>query len=498
MFYEKSLNLKKISYKKYNYSNFSNGMNTEIDENLLPLRYAKNTYNFDFNNGALKTGLGLSEAYLCYDASNPSAKKLLNYPEGLDILGAWVFKQFNYFLNEYNNMFIIYCSDKHLYVNSLYGTSTALIKIQSLTFSSCPTILNYKVNGEDTILISTPEDGLFFWNNVQPSAKVENAPVINSMCLHYERLFATGSLDKRSLWFSDDMNPTNWNLSLTEGGFIKMIDERGTLNKVISFDDYLYVFREYGIARVVAYASQQEFSVTQLYTSNNRIYDKTIAICGDRVMFLASDGVYSFNGITTTKLSLGIENLLNINNNSNAVGVYFDGCYYLACKMSFPDHEEVECEKGEYKNNVLLEINLKSWTINILRGVDIYNLQAITDEIENALLVCVKHEEKVKLAKVDKSGQVFAKATKKVWCAPRVDFNMPMRKKLVKEMSILTKSDITVEFDTDGKKKLIKLQGKQNAQRIFPNVTGYFIGVNFISEQAEVEICNPQVIVGML
>mgnify|MGYP000983702592 CR=1 FL=1 len=498
MFYEKSLNLKKISYKKYNYSNFSNGMNSEIDETLLPLRFAKNTYNFDFNNGALKTGLGISEAYLLYDAKNPTAKKLLNYPEGLDILGAWVFKQFNHYSKEYNNMFIVYCSDKYLYVNYLYATTPALVKISSLTFSSCPTILNYKVNGEDTILICTPEDGLFFWNNVQPSEKIESAPMITSMCMHYERLFATGSLDKRSLWFSDDMNPTNWNLSLTEGGFIQMIDEKGTLNKVVSFDDYLYVFREYGIARVVAYANQSEFSVTQLYTSNNRIYEKTIAVCGDRVMFLASDGVYSFNGITTTKLTLGIENLLNVNINSQAIGAYFDGYYYIACKMSFPDFEEVECEAGDYKNNVLLEINLKSWTINILRGVDIYNMQAITDEVENALFVCVKHEGKVRLGKVDKSGQVYSKATKKVWCAPRVDFNLPIRKKLIKEMSIITKTDITIEFDTDGKKKSMIVFGKQNAQKIFPNVTGYFVGINFISAQAEVEISNPQIIVGVL
>lgn len=498
MFYEKSLNLKKISYKRYNYSDFSNGMNSEVDEHLLPLRYAKNTYNFDFNNGALKTGLGLAYPHISFNYENLNDKKTINYPEGLDVLGVWVYKQYNHNFKAYNNLLIFYCSDKHMYINYLYTASPLMFRLEGMTFDKCPSVINYKVNGVDSVLISTPENGLYIWNSASPVTFVSSAPVMTSMCLHYERLFATGSLDRRSLWFSDDMNPANWNLSLTEGGFIQMLDDKGTLNKVVSFDDYLYVFREYGISRVVAYANQTEFSVRHLYTSSNKIYKNTIAVCGDRIMFLATDGIYSFNGITTTKLSLGIENLINININNQAIGAYYDGCYYLACKMSFPDDEAIGCEEGEYKNNVLLEVNLKTWTINILRGADIYNLQSISDEVENSLFACVKHEGLVKLAKVDKSGQIFSQPTKKVWRAPSVDFNAPTRKKLVKEISLITKSDITIEVGIDGKKKIISLKGKKHSQSVYPNVSGRFIDINFISEQAEAEISNPQVVIGVL
>lgn len=57
------------------------------------------------------------------------------------------------------------------------------------------------------------------------------------MTMHYERLFATTSTDKYTLYFSDDLDPTNWNENITEGGFIQMLDERGELLKVISFWD---------------------------------------------------------------------------------------------------------------------------------------------------------------------------------------------------------------------------------------------------------------------
>lgn len=500
MFYEKSLNLKKIKYKKYNYSNFALGMNSEMDENLLPIRYAKKTYNFNFNNGALKTGLGIAEPYLSHNLEDPEQKKMFEIPAGLDVLGCWVFRTYNYYIDSYDNMFIIYCSDGSLYVGSLYSRATNFIRIRNILVDSCPTIINYNYNGVDSVIIGTKENGMWIWNNGMTSTiRASNPPIITNFCLHYERLFATGSKDLRSLWFSDDLNPSNWNISSGEGGFINMHDDRGTLNKVVSFDDYLYVFREFGIARVVAFANQSEFSVTQLYTSSNRIYSKTISVCGDRIMFLASDGVYSFNGVTTTKLSLGIETLINAKDNSNAIGAYLDGCYYLACKMDFFDDEKVGCEElGEYHTNALLEINLKTLAINILRGADIHNMQALNDQLENSLFVCIKKDNQIVLGKVDKCGHVLNEPTKKVWCAPYSDFGSPTEKKLVKKLSLTTKTNITVEIIADNVKKKIKVKGSCKPQTIAPNMSGYNIGINFICEETESDISNPQVIVGLL
>ena len=56
---KKLLSGKRVNYKKLNYVHFFNGINVDYDENILPITYSVNTYNFSFNSGALKTGLGI-------------------------------------------------------------------------------------------------------------------------------------------------------------------------------------------------------------------------------------------------------------------------------------------------------------------------------------------------------------------------------------------------------------------------------------------------------
>ena len=80
MFYNNNLGLKNITYKKYNLASFKNGINTNIDEELLPLKTATNTYNFNFNNGALKSGLGIKECEFSYTLENRSLKKKFIFP----------------------------------------------------------------------------------------------------------------------------------------------------------------------------------------------------------------------------------------------------------------------------------------------------------------------------------------------------------------------------------------------------------------------------------
>ena len=64
MFYQNSLLLKNKSTYKLSLSTFKNGINTEIEENSLPFKYAKVTYNYNFKRGALQTGHGFDDLYL--------------------------------------------------------------------------------------------------------------------------------------------------------------------------------------------------------------------------------------------------------------------------------------------------------------------------------------------------------------------------------------------------------------------------------------------------
>ena len=141
------------------------------------------------------------------------------------------------------------------------------------------------------------------------------------MCVHYERIYATVSGEANSLWFSDDFNPVNWNASLTEGGFINFDDDGGRVIKAVSFLDHVYVFRDYGIVRLTAYGSQENYTVSKVYVSASRILPDTIACCGDRIIFLTDEGLFSFNGYTMTMIAKEITNLFH-RDRSAAKGAY--------------------------------------------------------------------------------------------------------------------------------------------------------------------------------
>ena len=66
MFYDQKLPFNTKSNLKVQLSDFSNGINTRITQNLLPLNYAVNCYNFDFNRRSLSTGIGIKEMAIPY------------------------------------------------------------------------------------------------------------------------------------------------------------------------------------------------------------------------------------------------------------------------------------------------------------------------------------------------------------------------------------------------------------------------------------------------
>ena len=500
MFYNNNLGLKNITYKKYNLASFKNGINTNIDEELLPLKTATNTYNFNFNNGALKSGLGIKECEFSYTLENRNLKKMFIFPEGVDVLAVWEFTRYNIPAKRYESILLIYCSDQYIYQGYLYLENPLFMQMPLLKFSSIPKVETYNLDGKDSVIFSTIEDGVYIWNPTINPYKVDSAPQITSMCFHYERLFATVSGEKRTIWFSDDLDPTNWNVSLNEGGFINLIDERGTSNKIVSFDDYLYVFREFGINRITARATQEDFYVTELFTSSSRVYANTVMVCGDRIMFLANDGIYMFNGVTTTKLNLNLENLLNNSYNDSAVSAYFNGKYYLACRMIFPDEENVGCENFEsFKNNTLLEIDLKTYEINILRGVDIRFLNTINNVYESTLLACFYNGTNMCIGQVSTNiGEVMGDSTQKVWQSPRTSFGYPFKEKLLKSLTVTTKFDLEIEVNLDGRKKRFKLKGKEQPQNIYPRMKGYQMNIKFISNVSLADVSNPQIVVGFL
>lgn len=333
MFYENDLKLKKMKYSSINYANFSNGLNSDTDEGLLPIKFSPNTYNFNYSFGALTTGLGVGEAEFVFDIEDKSKKKKFIMPDDVDILGCWIYNYFNYYINQYYDILVVYASDKKMYYGFLYESIKTMFRMGSFTFDECPILINYNYNNQDVVLVCD-KTKMYLWNYNTGTVTIANPPKIASMSMHYDKIFATMADDKKSIYYSQDFNPKAWNVALTQGSVINLLDDKGTLNKVVSFDDNLFVFREFGIAKLSIYSNMDKFNVVQVFTSGNRIFENTVTVCGDKIIFLASDGLYSFNGNTTSKLDINIDNILLKNNTTRQWHLFIMDAIIWRAKLS--------------------------------------------------------------------------------------------------------------------------------------------------------------------
>ena len=501
MIYEKELLLKNKSTYKLSLSTFKNGINTETDENSLPYKYAKVSYNFSFKRGSLKTGNGFSKLVLPETSEASSAMRelmILGDYEKLNKL--WLFPYYNTSANYRDHMLLLSYDDVVKYVK-IIGINPIFYNIdlaETLTFTSEPNALYYNIDGEDVMLVSSATDGMFTFKPANSSQLLADAPKIISICRHYERVFAIEEGKRNKLVFSANLDPTNWDISIDDAGYIEIIDDRGCLQKVVSFNDYVYIFKEYGISRLSAYGDQTEFSLSSMYVTSGKIYGNSVCVCGDRIMFLSRDGIYSFNGYSATKLSLNIESMFE-ENNDQCCSAYHNGKYYLGCRLKYDDDEIVGCEAHSegYVNNSLIELDLKTGDITLTRGVDLKDLCSIEYETVNKLAVLFNGEHKKVLGQMDDSGAVFGTPLKKVWTSPYTNLGYPDKTKKIEKFSIISKHNCLVKIKTNLESKTFEIVGKNSTSTIYPNLKGEMFQFSIETEGELSEISSPEITIGI-
>lgn len=502
MFYKKPLLLKKVKNYQISFSAFANGMNSEVDEGILPYKYAKRCYNYTVKNGALKNGIGFRELRLPKSDQDLTDERIIETKYNDDIKAIWLYKYFDPKLNKPNYQLMYYTTGGKIMWFALTYEYPYTFEIASFIYSQeVPNAINYRLDGLDYMIFSSKTEGMWKYNCTKTAQKIENGPSIASMCLHYERLFAIiENGEHNRLSFSASLDPTNFNESLSEGGFIEMQDERGPLNRVVSFNDYVYVFRDFGVARVSAYGDQTNFSVSQLFISSAKIYGNSVCVCGDRIMFLSRDGIMSFDGYTTQKLNLGIESLLINVTNENCSSLYYNGKYYLALKLNFDDGEQIGCESYNegYINNAIIEVDLKTLDVNISRGMDIRSMIVVDNGSFCKVVACFNGEFKDKLGEMTHDGEIFGTPLKKCWTSPKSNLGYPTKIKRIKEVLIKTKSDCKINVKTETKDKTFFVTGSNKSQRKKIDVFGEQIEISFISDKAgDVDISCPQITIGV-
>lgn len=493
MFYP-NIKLRKGSKSaKVDFTNFEKCMDTETDEALLPYKQAKISYNFNVKKGALCSGYGFKDLTL---PKITEGERTIVAP-GTDIKKMWKYKYYDQVNQKDDSQIVFIDSTGQLYYVLIHNNSALSLPLLYQTlFESIPNAINYRLDSQDTLIFSSDKDGMWKYALNKGLVQVENAPHIVSMCLHYERLFAIVGGEQNRLAFSANLDPTNWEQDLSSGGFIDMQDERGALEKVVSFNDYVYVFREYGVSKVSAYGDQTEFSVSHLFVSSVKLYGNTVTVCGNKIFLLTRDGIHVFDGYSAQKLNLGIDSLFKDVKNDNACGVYFKNKFLLACRLNFDDGEQIGCEaySGGYVNNALIELDLVSNEISITRGVDIASMVVLDDTKFAKVAVCFNGEHSKRLGEICEDGCIFGTPLPKKWVSPKSNMGFPTKIKHIKECLIKTKSPCRIHISTEKQTKSFVVTGKPISQRVKLNIIGEQIEVAFSANNAgETYISCPQI-----
>lgn len=502
MFYDNFYNVdKNMTYKKQKITKFA-GINSDIDSNILSISNSPMTYNFDYSDGALRDGMGVKALQFCCAEGTVEKYKLIDSPSDMSFIkGCWLFNTWSTEQSVYCPYLIIYSSNGDFYYNILHGASSEIVKMNNLNFTERPIVTSYKLNGVDTLILVSEKDGMFTWQYPGVVKQIENVPSISSMCVHENRLFVTNHGEKRTIMYSDNLDPTNFSVSIGNGGVIDLPDEFGKSNKVLSFEGYVYVFRDFNISKVTTYLDEKDFTLSQLYVSNGRIFDKTVCICGNKIVYLASDGIYMFNGSSATKMDLSINKLFEGVDNSKAVAGYSNGYYYLSCNIVYGDDVNIgnESPLRNYTNNAFIKINIDTGAINILRGYDIEHISVINDIYKSEVCVVIKESDGgYSMGVIDNSGMYFDTPTTKFWKSPTSDFGNPNKDKIIKEISLESSKNITLCIASDKESREIEVVGKSGYQIVRPYVKGSKISITFKSIEADNYISNPQITVGYL
>ncbi len=481
----------KKTYRIIKFNNVLSG----IEENNMELYYSPNCYNVDVSTGAVKPCFGFENAK--YSIRHPNNNKLYEYEFPIDEMffctNGWVYRRIDYTTGLRDDRLVIVDVLGNLYQKKLYSdeglVNTGKFNDNTINIEG----LNYCYNGDDVMLFSTGDEKLYILNDATLT-HIDNVPKLSSLCIHNERVFATISGEKNAVWFSEDFNPANWNVSLDEGGFIEFRDEGGSVNKVVSFLDYVYIFRDFSIHKLSAYGAQEDFILSRVYLNAGRIYPQTIAVCGDFIIFLTDSGLFKFNGYDISPLLTDIKELFDKGKYMvNNVACYHNGNYYLSTNFTLPGESYSYMGYLIPELSSVLSYNVFDNDFTITRGVDVRRFMPVELDNMNLLFALANHDDQSRYKVVVRcdENKYYDHILEKKWSTPYTDLGKPENIKRISSFLISGKGNITVTVNMDGQTKEMEItliEGKPFSMKM--NNKFSKISFTFTSRDNDFKIIN--------
>lgn len=472
--------------KEFKFSLFGKAQNPKDDARVLEIGQASKCFNLITDDGTLKNGYGIKDFAMPESSDNLAEESKVNV-RGNEVKTIWKLKWYDINRGE-NCYYLFYFNDENLICfDNLFEERHATYVIPN-EFTDVPYATHYRKDGQDAILLSGEGSNLtvITGDNYLTS---ETAPRIINCCSHYGKLFAITYTERGVLVYNENPNVLEWSDDKTSN--LDFSDDRGDLNKIISFNDYLYVFRDFGITEISEYGNDEAFSISHIYQSTAYIVPNSIAQAGGKIFFLEGTKIKQFNGNTVKELNIDCLKYLEGISQRFAFGVCFEGKYYLACRGNFDDGRVVGCEASEngYKNNMLIVYSIEDEHVDVLRGVDINEMLALTNIFKSKLVMCFNNENVGKIGEITKEGNVFGECFGGVWESGKTDFSMPGKIKRIKNFSIQSEGDCKITISSECESRVFSIKGSDSLQKITANILGKQFVVKIETEEgANVDI----------
>lgn len=470
MFYDKDYALIKPKRKSVALSGFKGYDETKISTDL-PCDYVDTVYNFKFKNGRLVNPYGVNELDVNGAGAPPIAEEIRQKDKRLFCTKTLVD-------GKPASTLVLTCEN---------GVDYARIGDAAWTHIDCTGFFTSGVcylYGEDDLLILSGDAGIKVFKNGE-LLDVEYEGQIEGLCVHYERIYAIAKGTRNSLWFSDNFDPFNWNVSIDEGGYINFDGTLGEVRVLKSFINYLYIFCDYGIYRLTAFADQNQFSMKKVYTSCGRIYAPTITDCGEYIAFASEDGVYLFDGYDVTRYSVKANDLI-MRGFDDVCACYQHHKYVLS--FTNTDGGDYGVFTRDADNNVLLLFDLTDKSVNIMRGISFCALQPLNTSDFNRIIGLSDDSDKI--VQLDESGLYLGKSLQKYWQSPEVDFGAPSVIKVLRNVEYSTPYRYVLGIIANDERREFVLTPEENKIHLYVKAQSF---VFYIRSDNVVEDIRPPV-----
>ncbi len=465
-----------------------NGVDAYNDESGLGLYTATYAHNVEFCGGTLMQAKGVSSP--TYVKENGTVCAIPNAGvEGARYISSTLYRKYDYENDVEDYRIVSLLSDGSFYECPLEGgTFSKIIGLHQVTEKV--TLLNYYMDGKDILIMATTK-GIFKYDGTTLTAYLD-APLMGVACLHYDRVFGVDEENSNTIRFSNALDPFDWDTTTGGSGYISLMDEGGQIEKLISFQGSIYVFREYAIHRLTAFANPYEYSITKIYETNCNIQAKTICIAGDTMIFMADNRLYTFDGYTVTEVLPKLTALISDSN--NAVGGYYKNKYYLSCCIGTKGDVDVIDEGAEtLTNNAMLAIDLTTGDYSITRGIDVQDYAHIAGNGINIIMLSFANSACCEtLGMLDNSGKFFGRNMPIVWEGPTSNLGYIDKYKVARRMYITTLHGVDVTITMDDTEKTFHVNGSTKPQCVPISMQGYTIKIKLSTTTEKMYITNIQ------